>query len=119
MRATARPPISILQARGGGAIPEVALSTIDRFVRLLSQPLVELPFSCVRKLQETTRPPIDPTLSLTPRPETVPAPRGRPGRACLLVGLYKMSLRGLTYRGVGTLLYGFTVYRKVLKVTVK
>ena len=31
VRATARPPVCILQARGGGAIPEVALWTIERF----------------------------------------------------------------------------------------
>ena len=31
----------ILQARGGGATPRV--STIERFVRLLSEPAVELP----------------------------------------------------------------------------
>ena len=36
-------PVYRLQARGVDARPEVALSTIDRFVRLLSRPLVELP----------------------------------------------------------------------------
>ena len=36
-------PVSILQAHGGDAIPHLALWTIDRFVRFLSQPLVELP----------------------------------------------------------------------------
>ena len=35
VRATARPPVCILQARGGGAIPEVALWTTERFVRVL------------------------------------------------------------------------------------
>ena len=43
VRATARLPISILQARGGGAFPEVALSTIERFVAVTSTPAVELP----------------------------------------------------------------------------
>ena len=44
VRATARPLISILQARGGGAIPGFALSRpIDRFVRVLTPPAVELP----------------------------------------------------------------------------
>jgi hypothetical protein len=36
-------PISILQAHGGGALPGFALSTIDRFVRVSSQPAVEQP----------------------------------------------------------------------------
>ena len=66
-------------------------------------------FMCAQ-LQETT--PTDRPHAVAD-PTTRDRPRGRPGRACLLVGLYKMSLRGLTYRGVGTLLYGFTVYRKV------
>ena len=43
MRAAEHCPVSILQARGGDAIPEVALWAIDRFVRLLSAPAVELP----------------------------------------------------------------------------
>ena len=36
--------ISILQARGVGAIPEVALWAIDRFVAVSSIPAVEQPF---------------------------------------------------------------------------
>ena len=32
-------PISVLQAHGGGAIPRLALWTIDRFVRFSSEPL--------------------------------------------------------------------------------
>ena len=37
--------VCILQARGAGAIPRLALSTIERFVRLLSTLAVELPAS--------------------------------------------------------------------------
>ena len=36
-------PVCILQARGGGAIPEVALSTIERFVAVTRALAVELP----------------------------------------------------------------------------
>jgi len=36
-------PISILQAHGGGAIPEVALWTTERFVRFLSTLAVDHP----------------------------------------------------------------------------
>ena len=43
MRAAEQCPVWILQARGGGAIPEVALSTIERFVAITVGPLVKLP----------------------------------------------------------------------------
>ena len=42
MRAAEHCPVSILQARGGGAIPEVALCVIEVFP-VLSQLAVELP----------------------------------------------------------------------------
>ena len=45
MRAAEHCPVCILQARGGGAIPELALSTTERFVRLLTGPAMELPKS--------------------------------------------------------------------------
>ena len=35
MRAAEHCPVCIVQARGGGAIPRLALSTIDRFVIIL------------------------------------------------------------------------------------
>ena len=43
LRAAEHCPVCILQARGGGAIPGFALSTIERFVAVTSIPAVELP----------------------------------------------------------------------------
>ena len=43
MRAAEHCPVSILQARGVGACPEVALSTIERFVAVTNLLAVELP----------------------------------------------------------------------------
>ena len=43
MRAAEHCPVSILQARGGDAIPEVALWAIDRFVAVTVVPAVEPP----------------------------------------------------------------------------
>ena len=43
VRAAEHCPVCILQARGGGAIPGFALSTIERFVAITTAPAVELP----------------------------------------------------------------------------
>ena len=44
MRAAEHCPVSILQARGVGACPEVALWTTERFVAVTSTLAVELPY---------------------------------------------------------------------------
>ena len=51
MRAADHSPVCILQARGGGAFPEVALSTIERFVAVTSTPAVELPGGTYKSVQ--------------------------------------------------------------------
>jgi hypothetical protein len=61
VRAAEHCPISILQAHGGGAIPRLALWTIDRFVRFLSELAVDLPL---------------------PKVDLRPAPPRRAGGAC-------------------------------------
>ena len=48
-------PVCILQAHGGDATPRFALWTINRFVAVTSQPLVELPWYPELSLVVSTR----------------------------------------------------------------